>query len=355
MRVLVTGAGGFLGQYVVAAAIQRGHHVRALVRPASRNVPEAWLGHPQIEVVRGDMRSRQQCPALLREIDVVIHLAATKAGDLFEQFAGTVAVTENLLAAMDEAGVKRIVMTSSFAVYEYLRRWSWSRLDESSPLAQRPDERDAYCQTKLLQETLVREVAAERNWQAVILRPGVIFGRDNLWSARLGMQVNSRYWIRIGALATIPLTYVENCADAIVLGVEYDGPDRDLVVNIVDSDLPSARAYVKALKQQSTPRPWVIPLPLLVLRGLARLASLTNRVLFGGQGKVPGLLTPASLHARCKPLRFSNEKAMSALGWQPRFSWREGLERSFNGVSMSQVPEPRFDEQRQPVALEQPA
>ena len=103
MKLLVTGAGGFLGQYVVAAAVRRGHRVRAMVRPAG-SVPASWHGHPMVEVVSGDLRSAKGILEILDGVDGVVHLAAAKAGDLYEQFGGTVIATENLLAAMVTAG-----------------------------------------------------------------------------------------------------------------------------------------------------------------------------------------------------------------------------------------------------------
>ena len=53
--------------------------------------------------------------------DVVLHLAAAKSGDLYAQYAGTVVATENLLTAMTDAEVKRIVLISSLSVYDYLQ------------------------------------------------------------------------------------------------------------------------------------------------------------------------------------------------------------------------------------------
>lgn len=337
MKLLVTGAGGFLGRYVVASAVQRGHKVRAMVRPASRDIAESWQGHPQVEIVCGDLRSPYGTAELLEGVDGVIHLAASKAGDLYEQFGGTVIATENLLDAMREAGIGRLVVTSSFSVYEYLKRWAWSTLDEASPLAADPFVRDEYCQTKLVQEQIILERAEAHDWRCVVLRPGVIYGRDNLWTARLGIQVNERWWIRTGTFALLPLTYVENCAEATVLAAEYNGPQRKLVLNVVDNETPSQRAYLNELRDRMTPRPRIVPIPWTVMRLLARLAWLINRVCFKGTAKVPGLFVPSRLHARCKPLQYTNKKIVSLLGWKPRYSWQDGIHRSLEKVDAADL------------------
>ena len=338
MRLLVTGSGGFLGRYVVAVAVRRGHHVRAMLRPAATAIPESWQSHPQVEIVRGDLRSPEGLQGMVAGVDSVVHLAAAKVGDLYEQFSGTVIATENLLAAMSAAGIKRLTLTSSFSVYEYLKRRVWSTIDESSPLAAQPLARDEYCQTKLVQEHMVLAHAQTHNWRCVVLRPGVIYGRENLWTARLGMQAGARWWIRTGTFAPLPLTYVENCAEATVLAVEYNGPESPLVLNVVDKETPSQRAYINRLRLRVTPRPRLLPIPWTVMRILARIAWLMNRVFFRGTAKVPGLFVPFRLHARCKPLRYSNRKIVSTLGWKPRYTWQQAIDRSLGAVDLAQLP-----------------
>jgi 2-alkyl-3-oxoalkanoate reductase len=332
VKLLITGAGGFLGKYVVAEAVARGHEIRALVRPTAKEIPEAWQAESKVEVVRADLRSASGLERLVDQIDTVIHLAAAKSGDLYEQFGGTVIATENLLSALKQKGTRRLVVTSSFSVYEYLRRWSWGRMDENSPLAVQAHLRDEYSQTKLQQERLVQEFCEAHSISYTLLRPGVIFGRDNLWTARLGMQLSNRLWIRTGAWARLPLTYVENCAEAILLAAEYTGTERELKVNIVDDNLPTQRAYLKALQCRMKQPPWVLPISWSVMRVSARSAWLSNRLFFGGSAKVPGLFVPSRLHARCKPLRYSNERAKDVLGWSPRYTWEQGLERSCSEV-----------------------
>lgn len=337
MKLLVTGAGGFLGRYVVASAVRRGHMVRAMVRPATKNIPASWMDHPRVEIVYGDLRSTHNIDSLLGDVQTVIHLAASKAGDLYEQFGGTVIATENLLKAIYKKGIDKLVVTSSFSVYEYLKRPAWSALEETSPLAADPLVRDEYCQTKLFQEKIILEFAEENNVCCVVLRPGVIFGRNNLWTARLGMQVNEKWWIRTGASSPLPLTYVENCAEAIALSAEYDGTRRQIVLNVVDNDTPSQREYMNTLCNQLSPRPSIVPVPWALMRILARLAWLTNRVCFKGTAKVPGLFVPSRLHARCKPLRYNNHKISSCLKWQPRYTWQQGIERSLSSVDASEL------------------
>jgi nucleoside-diphosphate-sugar epimerase len=324
MKLLVTGANGFLGRYVVAEALRRGHGVRAVVRSGAN----PWPGQ-DVELAQVDLRSRRGLVEALAGVDAVLHLAAAKAGDLYAQYAGTVVATENLLWAMDEAKVSHIVSISSFSVYDYMQMSSFSLVDESSPVEADAFDRDAYAHTKLVQENLVRETAGLNGWRYAILRPGVIFGKDNLWTARLGAQAGKKLWIRMGAWARLPLTYVENCAEAIVLAAENPEADGQ-TLNIVDDDVPTQRAYAAFLRKRMSPRPMILPVPWIVMRCLARLATITNSLLFKGRAKVPGVFVPCRLHARCKPLRYTNARIKQVLGWQPKVSWQEGVERSLD-------------------------
>jgi nucleoside-diphosphate-sugar epimerase len=328
MRLLVTGATGFLGRYVVGEALRRGHDVRAVVRPSSRVAEAPELDHPRVEIARVDLRSKHGLVEMCAAADAVLHLAAVKSGDMYAQYAGTVVTTENLLEAMMRAGEpRRIIGVSSFAVYDYLHKPSRTMLDEESALEPEFPPRDEYSHTKLVQERLIREHAQRQNWDYAILRPGVIYGRDNLWTARLGISANERLWLRIGWLATLPLSYVENCAEAIVLAAERAGP-LALTVNVIDDELPTQASYAREVLRRLTPRPRSTTLPWPMMCLLARSAWATNRVVFKGRARLPAILVPARLHARFKPLRYSNGRLHEALGWRPRYSLTEALERS---------------------------
>ncbi len=327
MRLLITGASGFLGRFVVAEAVRRGHDVRALVRPASVIDDLAALRHPAIEQVRIDLRSPVGLDEALGGVDAVLHLAASKAGDIYTQYAGTVVATENLLAAMARSRVTKIIAISSFAVYDYIRLRSWSTITEDSPLARTFPARDEYSHTKLVQENLIRNAAAAHGWDFAILRPGAIIGPDNLWTARLGLSASPKRWLRIGWFSLVPVSYVENCAEAVLLAAEKSGP-MALTLNVFDDRCPTQARYCGEVLRRTQPRPRSLVIPWTAARVLARLAAITNRVAFGGRAKLPSILIPARLHARFKPLRYSNRRLHEALGWSQRYSLAESLDRS---------------------------
>ena len=75
MKVLVTGANGFLGRHVVRALLRRGHAVRALVRPASDVTSLGWGA--EVELCRGDLRTSANLHEAFEGVDVLVHLAPT--------------------------------------------------------------------------------------------------------------------------------------------------------------------------------------------------------------------------------------------------------------------------------------
>src|SRR5258706_4717507 len=104
MKLLVTGATGFLGRYVVAEALSRGHSVRAVVRPAG----DANKIDGDVECVRVDLRTSRGLVEACRGVDTVIHCAAAKPGAFFAQFAGPGLATEHLFNAMEAACLMRL-------------------------------------------------------------------------------------------------------------------------------------------------------------------------------------------------------------------------------------------------------
>src|SRR5438132_8051538 len=127
LRVLVTGAGGFIGSHLVEALVGEGATVRALVRYTSRG---SW-GHldqlaprlrDSLDVVLGDVRDAQFIANQVRGCDIVFHLAALigipYSYEASESYVDTnVRGTLNILRAAKEAAVSRVVITSTSEVY----------------------------------------------------------------------------------------------------------------------------------------------------------------------------------------------------------------------------------------------
>lgn len=322
--ILITGSSGFLGRCVVDEALRRNHEVRAMIRPG-RGAP--WGEKPNLQVVRADLSSPPELPELLSGVDIVLHLAAAKTGDYATHQRDTVRATENLCGAMRQAGVRRLLLASSFSVYDYLSIPVGAVLTEESPLEPRLDRRDEYARAKLRQEQIVRNFAGSGGGDVTVIRPGAIYGRGQAWSPRLGIRLG-RLWIRIGAHARLPLVYVEHAAEAMVLAAET--PETiGKTINLVDDDPPTQRVFMAALARRSRPRPVVLPVPWTFVQGLARFVETMNHVLCHGRAPLPSILMPARLCARFKPLNYDNSAMKTIASYHPRLPLEHALDRSF--------------------------
>ncbi len=300
----VTGASGFIGRHVVAEAQGRGHEVVAMAGPQ----------HGGNGAIGVDLRTGAGLPAILRGADVVIHCAAALGGDAATQQAITVGGTRTLLSAMADAGVRDIVLIGSFAVYNHSSPAVHGRLDEDTPLEAHLDRRAPYIRAKLEQEALVRG-APGLSW--TIVRPGIVFGPGRTWFHHLGAQLPGGFWLCLAPDSPLPLTHVQNCAEAIVLAAENHDA-RGCVLNLVDDELPHRGEYVRELAAGQRQRPKTLRVSWASLTTMAKAASLAGP-------RAPDLLNRASLDARCKPLHYTNERAKAVLGWTPRVDWRSGL------------------------------
>lgn len=329
MRMLITGATGFVGQAVVRAARHQGHQVVALTR-SRRSAPADWsepgpLQVAPVEIIENDLRRANTWVPGLGHLDAVVHLAAGKTGDYHEQFAGTVVATERLLAAFAPAQVARFVHVSSLALYDFARLPDGALLDESSPIITRASSRDDYSSTKLIQEELVREWAKASATELVVVRPGAIFGPGELWDAGIGELVPPVRFA-MGSGVTRKFVFLDNCADALLLAAERPEAAGQ-TINVVDDDQPSQRDYSAALRRRQLPTPRAIPVPYRLMRATARLADLVNERRLRGRAHLPGILSVEKLESRFKPLRYDNSAAKRLLGWSQRVSLETALDR----------------------------
>lgn len=335
LRILVTGAAGFLGRATVNAAFAEGHDVIALVRRS------AGTGHhiSNATEIACDLAGSQapgQLPGLLPECDAVIHTAASLTGDDAAHQRDTLAATENLLAAiatLPPAQRPRFILASSLSVYGFASLPDGVQLDELSPLEADPDRRDAYCRAKLAQEALVAAAVREHGVIARTLRIGAVYGPGRLWTARLGV-LRKAVALGIGGDAALPLTHVSHAALALVKAAEKPLVRSDLssaqaeghldIINVVEDDLPTQRMYLNAMRASGRVRS-LVSVPRTPLLRLAKLIDLVGMCLPGLARRVPGLLRLPSLHARLKPLRYSSARLQDRLGHIPSPGFQRAL------------------------------
>jgi nucleoside-diphosphate-sugar epimerase len=205
------------------------------------------------------------------------------------------------------------VNVSSFAVYSNVVLKRGALLDENCPLEEAPQERyDAYGFGKLKQEELVREYGSRCHLPYVILRPGYVFGPGKTeLNARVGIDTFG-FFVQVGGSNSLPLTFLDNCAEAIVLAGLAPGIDGE-VFNVVDDNLLTGREFVEALNKVQ--RLKSVRIPYQAAYGACFFWEKYSR---WSKNQLPPAFNRRRCAAEWKPMRYSNRKLKDRTGWKPR-------------------------------------
>ncbi len=321
---LVTGANGLLGSALAARlALSWPGEVRCLVRSSSvlARLEPTLLAHPdKVRLVMGSLATVEACAPLAVGVDVVFHLAAALRGAPPDLVRDSVVATRNLLEAIALcAAPPRVVLASSLAVYGTSRLARGGVIDEGSPIEACPERRDAYCFAKVRQERLAWEYRRRKGVRLCVARPGVVYASGvSPLVGRVGLGVPGMFVV-LGGRAAVPLTHVDNCAEALALLGARDGVEGR-AFNVVDDELPETRELVQQFEREVGPLRH-IALPYWATLGAAHLIA---RYAESSHGQLPAFLTPYRVAATYRGFRYDNAR-MKGLGWRPRVATKDGL------------------------------
>ncbi len=166
MKIGITGATGFVGSHLVKRLLADGHSVKAFVIENKPKLPDnvAW--------VRGNLVTGEGIQEFLKDVDVIIHLAARIMPPEEEMMEDNVIATRNLVMEALKYPIKQFIFTSSVAVYGKDRRGKFKETDKCFPNTE-------YGLTKYLAEKVVQYWSRESGNPAIIFRPFNIFGPGN--------------------------------------------------------------------------------------------------------------------------------------------------------------------------------
>ena len=336
--ILVTGANGFIGSKVVCMLIAYGFkNIRCLTRPTSQSerldkIIQKYSG-TNLDVIQGNLLSKDTCRDSVKGVSLIYHLAAGVEKSFPGCFLNSVVTTRNLLdAAVEEKSIRRFVNISSIAVYSNDRIPRGGLLDENCKLDSKMIERfEPYSYGKLKQDELVLEYAGKHDFSYAIVRPSVVYGpgkakiTDRIASNTFGI------YLHLGLNNIIPLTYVDNCAEAIVLAGLRKEADRQ-VFNICDDDLPTSRRFLRLYKRHVR-RILSVPVPYRLWYFFNYLWEKYSKWSYG---QLPPVFNPRACAFYWKGNSYSNRKAKELLGWTPRISMQDGLRKFFNYMKESE-------------------
>jgi nucleoside-diphosphate-sugar epimerase len=254
MRVLITGATGFLGSRLVARLTEGGHDVRAVVRATSRTETIGGLG---AECRVASLSTGQGLDKVIEGVDIVVHAAGGgRNRSKAQMYADNRDTTKTLLAACEGSDIKRFVHISSLAA-------AGPSKDGAAPHERAPTSH--YGRSKAEAEDAV--LAAE-SFPVTVLRPCAVYGPGDAAMAPL-FRMASKGWLLLpGPGKGTAFVHVHDCVSAIVAAIEQDHPSgrvygvAERVVR--NEELPDIMERAAG----SRPRVVKIPGPLLKTMGL---------------------------------------------------------------------------------------
>ena len=218
MKIVVTGAGGFLGRNLAAALLSRGHQVWNFSR---QNHPQ--LQAMGVETICGNLQNAADVVAAFKGMDVVFHVASHVGiwGDYDKYYRTNVVGTENVIKACRANGITKLIYTSTPSVV--FDGGDICGADETKPYAQH--FYNYYSQTKTIAEQMVLK-ANDEKLCTVALRPHQIIGPDDPHLVPRLVQAAKQGRLKIvgNGKNLVDVTYIQNAVDAHILAFEKLAP-----------------------------------------------------------------------------------------------------------------------------------
>ena len=309
MKTLITGANGFIGSAVLRLLINKGHDVRALVRPDSdrRN-----FNGIDVEITEGDLRNTESLKRAVTGCSNVFHIAADYRlwiPDPDTMYKTNVDGTRNLVIAATDAGVDKIVYTSSVATLGFNKNGTPS--DETTPVSLE-NMFGHYKRSKFLAEQEVSKLVKERSCPVTIVNPSTPVGPGDIKPTPTGKIVLDTLRKRMPAYVDtgLNIVHVDDVANGHLLAMEKGVIGERYILGGDDMTLASILEYICVSQDMSPP---TIKLPHNLVLPIAwfmeRIASITH--------KEPRA-TVDSIRMSKKMMYYSSKKAKEKLGYQSR-------------------------------------
>ncbi|HKZ74253.1 MAG TPA: NAD-dependent epimerase/dehydratase family protein [Steroidobacteraceae bacterium] len=322
MRILASGASGFIGSHFVERALADGHQVVGLYRAESAANCRllAQLHSLGAKLRIGDLLDVQSLREALVGVDVVCHFAAafneSAADDGIYQRAN-VTGTANLAGVAAELGIRRFVHCSTAGIYG---RRADGILDEESPM----QPWNAYERSKLDAESALRRIARSTRMEYVILRPAVVYGpRDARLRKMFSLVARGRFPLFGRGAGHRHFIHVADAVDAFMRAcTEPAAADREMII-AGPKAVPLRELLYTLASVVDRPSPG----PQLPLRPMLILAAVTEDV-------CRLLRVQPPLHRRrmdfyLNDAEFDCRRARHILGWEPKVELRDGLARTW--------------------------
>ncbi|HEX5836532.1 MAG TPA: NAD(P)-dependent oxidoreductase [Anaerolineales bacterium] len=321
MRILITGAGGFIGSHLVDSQLAKGFDVRAvdlhldLLRHAD--------GHPHLEAVRGDITDEKLVKRLVEGVNVIYHLASAHLDvSLPDEHYRRVNVGAalSLLDAARQAGVKRFVHCSSVGVIGDVEHPPADEVTDCHPT-------NIYEKTKLEGERAALDFWRRTGFPVVVARPAWVYGPRCPRTAKLIRTISKGRFPIFGSGKNMrhPI-YISDAVRGLELCAETPGIEGEVFI-LAGEEPVEARQLVRVIGEELNTPTRNTHLPIL----LGQWGGLALELLFKPLGKQPPF-SRRSMDFFLKHNAYSIAKAKHRLNYQPQVDLRTGIQKTLAGV-----------------------
>ena len=323
MRTLVTGANGFIGSNLTQRLVNDGHHVKAMVL---RGTDISNLNGMDCEIVYADITKRETLTGLLKDVEVIFHLAAVPSlawgAHVFNvNYFGT----ENLLLEALSSGVRRFVFMSSLVVHGFA---NYQNADETTPLLKPGAFTRPYIASKVKCEELVSSYSSKI--ETVIIRPGFnIYGpNDRMTSLEMLQRLEQGRlmgYVNKGE-AQMGYVYAENLAYGLVCaGTSANAPGNTYIIADTDPPFLHFKNLLQRFGKELNITPKLTAVPSFAFMPVAFVADAFHYLF--NRKKMP-LISTYIVNTSTHNLYFSAAKAQREIGYKQQVSFEEGIRRT---------------------------
>lgn len=320
MNILITGASGFIGSFIVSEALRRGMEVWAAVR---RTSSRKYLTDPRIHFVELNLDSREEMVRLMAGLrfDAVVHAAgATKCLHADDFFRINTEGTRNLVNALrdTEMPLRRFVYVSSLSVYGPVRETQpYGEILETDT----PQPNTAYGRSKLESERFLDSLT---DFPCVTLRPTGVYGPRERDYFLMAKSIKGHTDFSVGYKPQdLTFVYVEDVVQAVFLAIERGRNGRKYFLS--DGRVYSSRTFSDLIHRELG-RPWLLRIkaPIWVLRVVTFFGEYIGRM----TGKISALNNDKYNIMRQRNWRCDIRPAVEELGYSPQYDLERGVKQT---------------------------
>lgn len=317
MNILITGATGFIGGFIVDEALNRGMQVWVAVRPTSSR---KYLTDPRIQFLELNLGNKEQMKERMGNLkfDYVVHAAgATKCLHAEDFFRSNTDGTKNLVQALIELQMplKRFVFVSSLSVY--------GPVAEEQPyreicLNDKPQPNTAYGRSKLAAEQYIESLSS---LPYVILQPTGVYGPRERDYYMMAKSIKSHTDFSVGYKPQdLTFVYVLDVVQAIFLALDSQKTGGKYMLS--DGEVYSSRTFSDLIHRELG-KPWVLRIktPIWLLRIITFCGEYIGRM----TGKISALNNDKYNIMKQRNWRCDINPAINDLGYKPKYQLDEGV------------------------------